>query len=280
MEALSGGEFKRWLRAYHDRNPGAKFPSLSLLVDADAKTTYDRLVETAAGAARGLREPVILDVGCGDGMLLALIGSRLPSARLMGVDQSPAELDIARSTLEPFESDLFEADFAHLPLAAGSVDIALSHMALMLAGDVEPALAACRRALRAGGTLAFIVGTVGEPSGVLAGVRAAAAELLASEGTPPPALDRRMTSVDGISGLPWPSLGFGQAAVETIDLSRRITIEQLVAYAGERYDALMLSTGGRELLERAVRDLAWREAGENATVEVRNRVALCRAVAA
>ncbi len=266
METLTRAEFTQWLRAYHDVNPGAVFAPQSLLVDAAGRTTYERLVDAAAGAVAGIASPALLDVGCGDGILLALFGARFPHARLFGVDQSAGELEIARATLEPFGADLRRADMAARTFDAGSIDFATSHMALMLAEDPLRVLAEIGRVLKGGATLAFVVGPAGPLEGVLAHASAANGELLVNEGKTPPSLDPRFRDLDALRTLPWNDLGFTDVTVEPIPLSRKLTVEQLNDLVSEGYGAIMLSKGGREQLERTLTARAWELADANALV--------------
>jgi trans-aconitate 2-methyltransferase len=79
-------------------------------------------------ALRG--DEVVLDAGCGSGRVTARLLERLPSGRVIAADLSPAMLDEARATLEPFaprvsfvQTDLLEVDRA---LEPDSVDAVFS----------------------------------------------------------------------------------------------------------------------------------------------------------
>ena len=108
-------------------------------------------------------------------------------------------------------------------------------MVLMLLSDPLRALAELARVLKPGASLAFVVGRVGRAHGILEFAAAKTAELLASEEKPLPQLDPRFATIEGLSGLPWGDLGFDGAAVATIELSRRLSMEQLTSYVSGMY---------------------------------------------
>lgn len=81
----------------------------------------------------------VLDLACGDGPLLQILSDRgHAGTKLVGVDMSDDELSAAREVL-PHEIRLLKERAHELSLDSGSVDYALSHMALMLMDDIEQA---------------------------------------------------------------------------------------------------------------------------------------------
>ena len=122
--------------------------------------SYDRWVEPAASKVRelGMRlcPPAeglsILDVGCGTGTQLALYNR--PGCRLVGVDPSPAMLELARRKLGT-SAELRPADAACLPFADGTFDLVSVTFVLH---EMEPeqrvrVLRECRRVTRPGGRI-------------------------------------------------------------------------------------------------------------------------------
>lgn len=102
----------------------------------------------------------VLDAGCGDGHGAKQLGEIYPQAQLLGVDFAYPMLQAARGAWlqrlfarEPVSC--LCADMAALPLAAASVDLAWSNLALHCAGDPLPALKEMQRVLRIGGLLMF-----------------------------------------------------------------------------------------------------------------------------
>jgi SAM-dependent methyltransferase len=89
----------------------------------------------------------IVDIGCGTGHILRDLFDRavVPPHRLIGVDPSPAMLAIARErTPDGVGIDWLAGEAACLPLATGSVDVAISRLS-----EYEPAELA--RVLASGG---------------------------------------------------------------------------------------------------------------------------------
>ena len=104
----------------------------------------------------------VLDVGCGDGHGARGLAQIYPDAQLLGLDFAYSMLQTARGH-GAWLRRLFArervaylcADMAALPLAAASVDLAWSNLALHCLGDPLPALKEMRRVLRVGGLLMF-----------------------------------------------------------------------------------------------------------------------------
>jgi ubiquinone/menaquinone biosynthesis C-methylase UbiE len=128
---------------------------------------YDRLFahysdETLAEAERavvmhapGARD--VLDVACGTGLLIERLRSRLPAARFIGVDLSPAMLNQAsRKFVGDSRIALREASAEHLPFEAASFDAVTCSNAFHLIPDHERALAEFRRVLRPDGLLVIL----------------------------------------------------------------------------------------------------------------------------
>src|SRR4051812_41399289 len=69
-------------------------------------------------------ETRLLEVGCGVGAVLAVLGQEYPGLRLSGVDIEPKQLAFARVHLERsgVEAALVEADGAALPFGDASFD--------------------------------------------------------------------------------------------------------------------------------------------------------------
>lgn len=94
----------------------------------------------------------VLDVGCGTGALLTAMAARLPGARLIGVDLSPAMLTAARAKL-PCTTMLIRGRAEALPLEAGRFDLAVSSSAFHDFDDLEAAMRELYRVLRPGGAV-------------------------------------------------------------------------------------------------------------------------------
>ena len=100
----------------------------------------------------------VLDLGCGDGHLLALLVAReQPQLQLIGLDMSASELAVARAILPP-SVRLLHGRGQALDLPSASVDYLVSHMALMLMDDIEQVVREMHRVLRSDGRFVAIVG--------------------------------------------------------------------------------------------------------------------------
>lgn len=105
----------------------------------------------------------VLDVGSGTGSLAIATLERWPQHRVTGIDPSGAMLEAARHTaneqLSRAVARRFRAEVAsaaNLPFDDGAFDVAMSSFVLQLVDDRESALREVRRALRPGGTFAWV----------------------------------------------------------------------------------------------------------------------------
>jgi SAM-dependent methyltransferase len=109
------------------------------------------------GAHVGPRLPpraVMVDLGCGPGLLLRDLGERCPGAVLHGYDVTPAMIDYARQLTFKTASATFalhEVAATPLPHAAGTVHLASMSSVLHVFDEPLPTLAEIRRVLAPGG---------------------------------------------------------------------------------------------------------------------------------
>lgn len=112
----------------------------------------------------------VLDVGAGTGYGSAALRARYPQAELYALDIAPAMLAQARARLPQAgwaqralatlgaggaATHLCCADMARLPIAANSMDLVWSSLALQWADDLEATLRGFHRVLAPGGLLIF-----------------------------------------------------------------------------------------------------------------------------
>lgn len=130
-------------------------PELSRVPDAS--------VESFAGVADhwvlGGVEPgaVVLDLGCGAGTDLLIAAQMVgPAGRAIGVDMTPAMLEVARASARVMglgNVELHESLIEALPLEDASVDVVISNGVIDLVPDKEAVFDEIDRVLRPGGRL-------------------------------------------------------------------------------------------------------------------------------
>ncbi len=136
-----GDIWAEYVAGYHDANPGI---TEDVLVDArndDGRTPYDWLVEAIPA-----RASTVVDLACGSAPLARL----LDASRVIGIDQSAAELAQARARSS--RELLVRARCSALPLKDQCAEAVVVSMALMLMRPLEDALSEAGRLLRPGGT--------------------------------------------------------------------------------------------------------------------------------
>jgi len=127
---------ENFLREFHTAHPG---------VTARA---FARAGSYARMAARVRRDARVLDLACGDGALLAELGTRAT-----GIDLTLAELRVRSG-----DARVACARAQALPFAARSFDAVTCHLAFMLFDDIEAVIRELARVLVAGGEFFALLG--------------------------------------------------------------------------------------------------------------------------
>jgi ubiquinone/menaquinone biosynthesis C-methylase UbiE len=119
---------------------------------------YDERVIERMAAVSGVDEGMIVaDVGTGTGFVAAGVAPRVQ--RVIGIDNAPAMLEVARANLRALgvsNVDLLIGDIAELPLEDDSVDATFANMVMHHAEDPATMLREMARATRPGCTVAIV----------------------------------------------------------------------------------------------------------------------------
>ena len=115
----------------------------------------ERLIRAGTTLEAGTR---LLEVGCGAGAVLAVLGQEFPGVKLFGVDIEPKQLEFARTHLERsgVEATLAQADALALPFDDESFDHVWMMWFLEHVADPPSALREARRVLVPGGAITAI----------------------------------------------------------------------------------------------------------------------------
>ncbi len=146
-----------FLQSFHTRFPGVTSKVFAQSRTCRGKSSYDLLVDTLPDECASL---TVVDLGCGDGFLLELLGKRQSKKlqlHLIGIDMNEAELHAARSRLTSQEVTLLCEKAHNLSLDGSSVDYVLSHLSFMLMNPIVNVIQELRRVLRVGGVFTAIV---------------------------------------------------------------------------------------------------------------------------
>jgi len=145
---------KRAVRRSFDR-AAATYDAAAVLQHEVCKRSLERLDFIRHAPKR------ILDAGCGTGNAWPGLGNRYPAARVFALDLAPGMLRQACASL-PWHQRLLRrgpaavcGDLERLPLAGGSIDLALSNLALQWVNELPRAFTEMRRVLAPGGLFLF-----------------------------------------------------------------------------------------------------------------------------
>ncbi|MFE9307727.1 class I SAM-dependent methyltransferase [Streptomyces sp. NPDC006706] len=238
-----------FLKAFHAERPAVTADAFLAGRAPDGRSSYEILSDRVAGARR------VLDLGCGDGVLLA----RTEGRWLAGVDLSPEALALARRRPSLRATALAQAGAQGLPFADGAFDACVCHMALMLMDDVDRVAAETARVLSPGGVLACVVGggpLGGEAYELFSGLLKAAVRRAPAEQRIPPLGDRRPRSHEGLGAILEPA-GFGAPDRETVPIDLSGPVDQVWAALSGIYDVGPLDPAAvSRLRESFVREAA------------------------
>jgi SAM-dependent methyltransferase len=243
---------ERYLLDYHHRHPGS-----TAYIVGDAVTevggrhwpsSYAWLADQVPRENSSSGDPIeVLDLACGSGEVLRLLAERgQEGLNLIGIDMSPSELAVAAEALGN-RARLIEARAQSLPLPSASVDVIVSHLALMLMEELDAVVAAMHRVLKPGGKIACVVWGGAVPGDSFEVFGQALRGAMAQEALSGHQIgDRRTHTAEGLATL------FGACfdAVEVCDISIRHqgSPEEIWSRLAPNYDVDLLSPAGQAAL--------------------------------
>lgn len=150
----------------HDKHPFAIGPNSAKKLGYNS-AEIDVLPATVTESFAGVGNPLalgelragdtVLDFGCGAGMDSILAARRVgPTGRVIGVDVTAEMVEKARSnatTAGVTRAEFHHGEADHLPVADGTVDVAISNGVFNLCFDKPKVLAEVYRILKPGGRL-------------------------------------------------------------------------------------------------------------------------------
>ncbi|WP_030992669.1 class I SAM-dependent methyltransferase [Streptomyces sp. NRRL S-1813] len=229
---------EEFLRTFHAVHPAVTVQAMAHGRAEGGRSSYEILRDRVAACGR------VLDLGCGDGLLLELLASGEAGARraLAGIDLSAEELTLARGRPGVGRADLRVARAQQLPFQDGWFDGCVSHMALMLMSEAEQVAAELARVLEPGGTLAVVVGggaAGGEAYELFVRLLKLLFQAAPAERRMPPLGDRRVRNREGFDTVFRPA-GFGPVEWETVRIDLSGPPERVWRTVGTTYDLGML----------------------------------------
>ncbi len=151
--SVQSQSLRAFLRAFHERHPGVTAASMHFLADAAGKTSYQVLADAAL---EGIVAPKLLDIGCGNGVLLAEFAKRSPGIALSGIDFVPSEIALAKA-LAPTATVVVADVTQAFPFPDAAFNVVTAHLVMMLLGSIGETLDHVGRVLSPGGRFVFVV---------------------------------------------------------------------------------------------------------------------------
>ena len=243
-----------FLLEFHRRHPGCTSQAFAQGgQEGIGGSSYELLVEVALA-----EESSIVDLGCGDGHLLRLLGAQCGKASRSGIDISESELSLARSI--PDSADYICTRAQKLPFAQQSQSLVVSHFAFHLMNDLESVVAEIARILIPGARFAALVG--GGPK--LESVFEIFLDIVEAQSQQHSSIPRlgemRSRTIDGLGTLFGPDTGFASVLqIEDFyvdfggsldDVWRRLSLSYELHYWSEQGIAEVEARFRREVRER------------------------------
>lgn len=244
---------ENYLVAFHNQRPGVTTRAFSHSPAISGNQTFPSSYAFLADVVPHSENPLsLLELGCGDGYLLQYLAEK--NTKLIGIDLSHAELHAAQSRLGSHAS-LYLCPAQILPFKSETIDVVLSHMALMLMDDIAAVLTESKRVLRRGGVFSAIIGRrflLGSVNDILSSLLV---EAMNNEAIPPlrfgGAVLRQPNALDNLFGD-----GFSSVQCIDVDIPFKATPESLWTRLADTYNIDRLSETRRNNLGQRFCDAA------------------------
>ncbi len=154
-ETPNGKDLLEHLYIIHDRYTGFTEKIAASCCDLNGKNSYELLIDKVDPNVH----TDILDLACGNGVLLELLKKRFPSElKLFGVDMNDNELKLARNRFSDSDISFYKANAQDLSfIKDASIDVIFCHWALTLMDPVVTVLETVKRLLKKQGIFSAIV---------------------------------------------------------------------------------------------------------------------------
>lgn len=243
-------EWNDHLIEFHRQFGYATCGPMSIMRTSDGASSYQFAAERLHSLAPDAR--AILDVGCGDGLLLRRLAQLYRrDLDLVGLDLSESELERA-AALFP-DARYICADARTVDLGVDMFDAAISHLVLMIASQPERILRTVRRALHSNGILITVVQSSWNGSAMQGVLGAAMGTLLSLHQSAQPAIpERGRFEDDDESRRIFGESGFSSVNVERYHVGARFTRAEAWAFVQRAYPIGLLALGAQDAIHAAV----------------------------
>jgi len=149
-------EWYEELKKMHASNPGMTYKILGPFKTAEGENSYEILAKSLIKFSG--KKIHLLDLGCGDGHLIPYCFKHIDkNSNVLGIDQSPEEIEIAKSSALPSNISFECASADKLTIPDNFYEVILSHMAVMLMDPFEPVFNEIVRVLKPGGLFSAVI---------------------------------------------------------------------------------------------------------------------------
>jgi SAM-dependent methyltransferase len=265
-ETPSVEEWNEHLIAFHERYENATSGPMSLMRSAEGETSYQIVARRAFELLPGAR--AVLDIGCGDGLLLRRIKQTYDrELELVGIDLCAIELERGRAMLG--EATFVCGDASATDLGSGRFDAIVAHLAIMIASHQQRILTRARTALRTGGALLMLMEDLPlHPT--IGGIFYAGVAVLQATyaGFAPTVPGRERLEEDGRLGAVLAETGFSGISVERHVVGARFTRAEMWAYAQRVYPFGLMEQPVQDRVREAIDDAVTARLEADGCVEI------------